>query len=236
MRARRAALVAGMVVLGLASGGLATAAQPPAVQVPAPAGSVAPTFSDIGPGDVFYDDVAWMASANITTGWPDGTFRPLAPVTREAFAAFLARWVFGTDLEPCDAADERVFSDVEYWNPFCSAIEWLAGFAVDGYPDGTFRPSAPITREAVAAILMRGYPGTSPTCDAGPRAFTDVASWHPFCGYIEMAADWGIVNGWSDGTFRPGLLIERQAFAAMLHRMEIRESTATLQGAWADAG
>lgn len=222
-----------MVVVGLASGGLATAAQPPVAEAAAPA-LVAPSFTDIGPGDVFYDDVAWMASNGITTGWPDGSFRPTASVTREAVAAFLARWSWGDSLiPPCDPSDIRMFTDVDERNPFCTAIEYVAWITESGYPDGTFRPAQPMTREAFAAMLLRGYSGTSPVCDDGPRTFTDVPAGHPFCGYIEMAADWGIVTGWPDGTFRPGKLIERQALAAMLHRADIRDSTAkALAGTW----
>nr|WP_275451229.1 S-layer homology domain-containing protein [Arthrobacter sp. H14] len=34
----------------------------------------------------------WAAGAGITTGWPDGTYRPLEPINRDAMAAFLYRY------------------------------------------------------------------------------------------------------------------------------------------------
>ena len=260
MTRRRVALVAGTVVLGLTSGGMATAAEAgvpateavvpvaetvaPGARAGVPAAAV-PTFTDIGPGDAFYADVVWMASEGITTGWADGTFRPTAPVTREATAAFLGRWWLETlVIPPCDPADERVFTDVGSGNPFCTAIEFLSFVADAGYPDGTFRPADQISREAFTALLLRSYEGSSAQCDAGPRTFTDVPSGHPFCGYIEQAAEMGIVTGWPDGTFRPGLPIERQAFAAMLHRADapvvktlapVRDEIASLDG-WLSQG
>lgn len=39
----------------------------------------------------FAHEISWLAETEITTGWPDGTFRPANPVTRAAMAAFLYR-------------------------------------------------------------------------------------------------------------------------------------------------
>ena len=36
-------------------------------------------------------EIAWAAGAGITTGFVDGSFRPAAPVSRQAAAAFLSR-------------------------------------------------------------------------------------------------------------------------------------------------
>ena len=43
------------------------------------------------PSHTFYDEIEWLADSGITTGYPDGTFRPGAPVTRQAMAAYLER-------------------------------------------------------------------------------------------------------------------------------------------------
>ncbi len=48
-------------------------------------------FTDITPETQFYKEMAWLAAARISTGWPDRTFRPLEPVNRDAMAAFLYR-------------------------------------------------------------------------------------------------------------------------------------------------
>ncbi|WP_146197112.1 M14 family zinc carboxypeptidase [Serinibacter arcticus] len=54
-------------------------------------------FTDIAPGDAFYTEVTWLADTGVATGWQgnDGTalYRPLAPIARDAFAAFLYRYV-----------------------------------------------------------------------------------------------------------------------------------------------
>lgn len=48
-------------------------------------------FTDIAPGDDFYLEMTWLADMSIATGWPDGTFRPMATITRDAMAAFMYR-------------------------------------------------------------------------------------------------------------------------------------------------
>ncbi|WP_061960856.1 S-layer homology domain-containing protein [Demequina flava] len=48
-------------------------------------------FKDISTRAQFYDEVTWLRSTGITTGYADGTFRPRDSVTREATAAFFSR-------------------------------------------------------------------------------------------------------------------------------------------------
>ncbi len=179
-------------------------------------------FSDVHPGDPFFDDIHWLVENGITGGYSDGTFRPRASVNRDAMAAFLYRLDHdGADAPDCDT---DAFTDVPADHPFCGEITWLAETGITtGYPDGTFRPSAPVTREAMAAFLYRFDQGggRAPACTTA--AFSDVPAGHPFCGEISWLAGAGITNGWPDGTFRPGLSIERQAMAAFLHRVATRD-------------
>ena len=48
-------------------------------------------FSDVATGSPFCGEIAWLAETGVTTGWPDGTFRPGALIERQAMAAFLFR-------------------------------------------------------------------------------------------------------------------------------------------------
>ena len=48
-------------------------------------------FTDITPQTQFYAEMAWMKQQGISTGWSDGTYRPLEPVNRDAMAAFMYR-------------------------------------------------------------------------------------------------------------------------------------------------
>ena len=49
------------------------------------------SFPDVPPDNFAYDDINWAQANGITTGFPDGTFRPEEYVTRAQMAAFLHR-------------------------------------------------------------------------------------------------------------------------------------------------
>ncbi len=174
-------------------------------------------FTDVAPTHPFQSDIYWLADHGITGGYADRTYRPLASVNRDAMAAFLYRlWYDGADAPDCTTAP---FTDVPVTHPFCGEIAWLATTGITtGWPDGTFRPGSAVTREAMAAFLYRAWPFTPPESPCTEPAFSDVPASHPFCEEISWIAGWGIANGWSDGTFRPSLPIERQAMAAFLLR------------------
>lgn len=48
-------------------------------------------FSDVPDDHPFDEDITWLADAGISEGFPDDTFRPGAPVSRQAMAAFMRR-------------------------------------------------------------------------------------------------------------------------------------------------
>lgn len=49
-------------------------------------------FRDVRVGQQFYKEMCWARSRGITTGYADGTMRPLAAIHRDAVAAFLYRF------------------------------------------------------------------------------------------------------------------------------------------------
>lgn len=48
-------------------------------------------FSDVPDSNTFHDDISWLADSGITNGFPDGTYHPTDPVSRQAMAAFMRR-------------------------------------------------------------------------------------------------------------------------------------------------
>ena len=109
-------------------------------------------FDDVGADHPFHDAIAWAVEAGVTDGYPDNTFRPTAVVTRQAATTFLHRRAG----EP--AGGDAGFEDVGADHPFHDAIAWAVEAGVtDGYDDGTFRPGADVTRQAMAAFLYRQH-------------------------------------------------------------------------------
>ena len=91
------------------------------------------------------------------------------------------------------------FSDVSHSEnePAIEALE-EAGI-IEGYSDGTFQPTKSINRAEFVKVLMEAkYPGES----EGSHCFPDVsADW--YAKYVCTAHDLNIVDGYSDGTFKP---------------------------------
>ncbi|WP_284252483.1 pullulanase-type alpha-1,6-glucosidase [Litorihabitans aurantiacus] len=185
----------------------------------------APRFTDVGEDNQFFTEITWLASEGITTGWPDGTYRPLQPVARDAMAAFLFRMLAPEDyVEP----DVSPFVDVPTTNQFYREIAWLQESGIStGWArgDGTFefRPLAPIARDAMAAFLYRA--ADSPAFDPpAVSRFSDVAPGVQFYTEISWMKETGIGRGWigNDGRdyYQPLNPVARDAMAAFLYRFD----------------
>jgi streptogramin lyase len=112
-----------------------------------------PTFSDVGTGHPFFADIEWMAFEEISTGYEDDTFRPSAAVTRQAMSAFMYRLA---GEPPVMVPSMPTFDDVGTGHPFFEQIEFMAEAEIStGYDDGTFRPSAAVSRQAMSAFMRR---------------------------------------------------------------------------------
>jgi hypothetical protein len=114
--------------------------------------TVAP-FSDVPVDHTFCREIKWMRDEGISTGFGDGTYRPSVAVTRQAMSAFMARLAGATLPATCAASP---FSDVPTSHPFCREITWMRENGISlGFADGTYRPSADVTRQAMSAFMFR---------------------------------------------------------------------------------
>lgn len=115
-------------------------------------------FTDVSGNEWFFRPAVTLAKAGIVEGLPGGRFAPEANITRGEFAALSARFLSKTYV------GESHFSDIEgHW-----AAEYVDRAAqqgwIKGYPDGTFRPDAYITR-AEAITLTNAVLGREPHKD-----------------------------------------------------------------------
>ena len=128
----------------------------------------------------------------------------------DGFVARVASQPQGT-VTPCPPD----FIDVPQGNDFYAYIRYLAcRGVVSGYADGTFRPQHPTTRAQACKIIVLAegwhlYTPVSPS-------FTDVSAGSPFFAYVETAYFNGIVNGYSNGEFRPGNNVTRGQLTKMV--------------------
>ena len=106
-------------------------------------------YSDVTRADWYNTAVSTLSSMGIITGYPDGTFRPNAAITRAEFAAITAR--FDNDGDKTAAK----FSDIAtHWAKDEISIAYNNGW-ITGYPDGTFGPQRDITRAETMTLVNR---------------------------------------------------------------------------------
>ena len=89
---------------------------------------------------------------------------------------------------------------------------------VDGYTDGTFKPTNTLTRQAAAKIICNLIlgPTTASELHANVAPYPDVPTTSEFAGYIAYCQQRGIISGYADGNFRPGNTLTGYAFMKML--------------------
>lgn len=165
----------------------------------------------------------WMGHAMLNTenhyayiqGYPDGTVRPEGDITRAEVAAIFYR-LLSTDYRESVYSERNSFSDVSSEDWYNTAVSTLARAQIlSGYPDGTFRPNAPISRAEFAAIVTRFAEKTG----YDREAFTDVPTSHWAYESICLAKTLGWVSGYPDGSFRPDDSISRAETITLVNRV-----------------
>lgn len=146
-------------------------------------------------------------------GYPDGTVRPEASLTRAEAAAILYRVMEKSCVERfhAESSSFRDVPDGKWYTTYVATLE-KAGVIVDS-KDGNFRPNDAITRAELASMLAQFANVTG-----GTTSFSDVPATHWAADYIAAAVRSGWIQGYPDGTFRPEQTIKRAEMTAMVNR------------------
>ena len=148
-------------------------------------------------------------------GYSDGTVRPNGKITRAEVATIFFR-LLDDDTRAKYWSSENNFSDVSADKWYNNAVSTLSNMGViGGYADGTFRPDAPISRAEFAKIAVSF---TQNTGSATYNYFTDVKTTDWFAPYVTAAKDAGLIEGYSDGSFKPESKITRAEACAIVNR------------------
>ncbi|WP_237201922.1 S8 family serine peptidase [Rothia nasimurium] len=176
-----------------------------------------PRFKDVPEDHVLYKEIAWLAQRGITTGWGDGTFRPNNPIQRDQMAAFFYR-LAGSPQYTVPSVSP--FVDVPTDHVLYKEIAWMHSMGITtGWADGTFRPNDSVKRDQMAAFFYR-FAG-KPDFEAPAQSpFVDVDHGHVLYREVAWLQSVGVTTGWADGTYRPGIAIQRDQMAAFIYRFD----------------
>ncbi|MFW2514214.1 D-alanyl-D-alanine carboxypeptidase family protein [Demequina sp. SO4-13] len=112
-------------------------------------------FSDVPRDAPFYKEITWLRSAGLTTGWPDGTFRPYQGTSREATAAFLFRGYGPSDYQAPEYAPPTTWDpDREVWHMTYDPYSVLVVV-------NKRRPLSPSHYSPPDLVTVQGVPGGS---------------------------------------------------------------------------
>ncbi|RXZ78977.1 hypothetical protein EBB07_24905 [Paenibacillaceae bacterium] len=169
----------------------------------------------------------WAASyiqraveGQLVNGYPDGSFRPDAPITR-AELILITIGALGEE----EADQPLAFRDsdnIGAWAKRAIAQAAASGI-ISGYKDGSFRPNAPVTRAELATIIARAFGLTEEQHTAADIAdYDDIPRWAQEA--VANALSGGIITGREDNKFEPDAPATRaEAIVALLKTLEQRQ-------------
>ena len=159
-------------------------------------------------------------------GYPDGAFGPDRNMTRAEAAQMFYNLLLDKDV-PVTAA----FGDVDDGAWYAEAVHTLASLGIlNGVGGGRYEPERAITRAEFTAIAMRFAKAPA----IGEVRFTDVRESDWFYADVAGAVQYGWIEGYGDGTFRPGSSITRAEVTAIVNRMLGRRADTAFLAAHAE--
>jgi hypothetical protein len=172
-------------------------------------------FLDVPLNHPFYSEIGKLSARGVTLGCGGGDYCPDDVATREQMAAFILRAL--GEFSPPTPPTQR-FADVPPSNPFYNFIDRLAALGITvGCGGGSYCPSAPVTREQMAAFVLRAIGETNPPATTFQR-YVDVPPSNPFFAFIDRMAIRGITRGCSVSNYCPTDFVTRGQVAAFLVR------------------
>ena len=131
-------------------------------------------------GEAYAEAVNVMSEMGIIDGYAGGAFQPQGTLTRGAAAKIIACMMLGKTTAEALGTQAAPFKDVPVGSTFAGYIAYcVESGLIDGYADGTFRPSAQLTGFAFLKMLLtalgydsaiEGFTGPNWTVNVASRA------------------------------------------------------------------
>ena len=119
-------------------------------------------------GHLMVHELTYWSSLDVIRADAKGNYNPNRAVTRGEFASYITR---ALDLPE---SSSYTFKDLTPGQTLTNEIQAAAGANIlSGYPDGTFRPNEKITREQMAALLLRTLTYKKVPVNGAPLTFKD---------------------------------------------------------------
>lgn len=180
-------------------------------------------FNDVSDNNWAINPILFCSGKNIIKPISTGMFKPADNMTRGMAIYGIVRCVYSG---PLSNSVNTGFTDIPIGSEYAGAVKWAVDRGItSGTSATTFSPNAPITREAFCALLYRtfeytGKSGNLPDDLTNSQLNSTYSDLDSISGWAEdevipiLKAK--IIEGYSDGTFRPRENVIRNAASLML--------------------
>ncbi|KZR57566.1 S8 family peptidase [Pseudobacillus badius] len=178
----------------------------------------APAVADLQTDKWYNRFVTYLYYKGVLKGYSDKMgylLRPDQMITRGEAAIMLGRALRLEEKKPSTR-----FKDVTSSMASAGYIEALAEKKIiTGFSDGTFRSESSVTRAEMAILIAKAYQVPAKTTGT----FKDISKNVTGYQYINGLVAENIVSGYGDGTFRPGVMINRANFSTFLSKADNKQ-------------
>ena len=175
-----------------------------------PATFAATTFSDVPDGKWFSEGVRYCADKGYVKGYPNGTFKPNANITRAEMAVIM------NNVLGLKTAADNTFTDVPKGKWFTTPVlNCVKAGVISGYGNGKFGPNDSVTREMAAVILAKALkvrPSPAPSYFEDENSISNWAK-----GPVAMMRNKGLISGMGKNRFDPKGKVTRGQVCTILN-------------------
>ena len=177
-------------------------------------------FTDVPNDHWAAEHIYALKELNITSGVGDNQFGIGQTLTRSEFVAFLCKlmkWELAIDTTSVYTDN----SDSSQW--FFQYVNTAQKHNVITDSTTTFRPREPITRQEMAVMMINalGYDELAKDLNSEKSDFADVTV---DIGFINLAKDFGLINGIDENNYGPNNTAKREEVAAILARLNTNKN------------
>lgn len=179
--------------------------------------TIAYRFLDVVDSNAWYYDAVYAAyEAGLMNGVGEDLFAPSKPLNRAMLVTVLYRMAGSPKI-----SGKSAYSDVAAGMWYTDAVIWATKQkVVNGYPDGTFAPGAPLTRQEMAAMLYRFYQSQGGKDNGSAKALDGFADKGEVSDWALEAMRWcvtkKIISGFNPTSLRPAEGATRAQVAMVL--------------------
>lgn len=173
------------------------------------------------------EQIDYLTSKEIISGYPNGAFGINDPISRAQAATMIMRYFGWNDPNPNDPGYTDLKPGSHWAYNDIATLYHLGIFA----PKGKYMPDKEVTRAEMADMLVKAFELSS----IKGAKFTDLSRDHWAYQPINILAGNNITTGYTDGSFRPDASVTRVEFAvfmsrAMDERYRVKDQHPTVDG------